>query len=246
MEIVLSFFNPASINQRRVTGEEVVATSLSRVLEHSKKSNVGGITAFRGENTLKKNRELNKELEKQIRKAGFGFTKVRGRYVENKGSENQQNVDEESFIIFAEPEQKDALFSFLKKAGKKFTQDSVLFKAHDEPTAKLHNTAGANEGEVWDVGEFSAKAISEFLSILKESNKEGKERTKAFEFRPKKGVEKKADKKSERKRAKNALLGVGKKTSHAETKWWESLSKKEQEAYLKEHPNSKRKVTKSK
>lgn len=244
MEIELSFFNPASISQRRVTGEEVVATSLSRVLKHSKNSNIGGITAFRGENTLKKNRELNKELENSIRKAGFGFTKVRGRYVENKGTDQESNVDEESFIIFAEPEQKAALFSFLKKAGKKFTQDSVLFKAHDEDTAKLHNTAGANEGEVWDVGEFSAKAISQFLSVLRESKKEGKDRKQAFEFREKTQKEKTEEKKDKAKRGKNALLNVGQKTSQTETKWWESLSKKEQESYLKEHPNSKRKVTK--
>lgn len=246
MEIVLSFVNPTN-NLSRKAGVPETATSLSRVLNHAKKSAIGGISAFRDNRSLAENRKLNKELENKIRKAGFGFTKVKGRFIENKGTENETVVDgEESFILFAPAEQHGNLLGFLKKVAANYEQDAVLFKRNDEKDAKFVYTNGPRTGETESVGEFSAKAIGDYLSVLKSSEKKGKENTKAFEFRQKTDKEKEADTQTEKRRNKNALLDVGKKTSQAETKWWESLSKKEQEAYLKEHPNSKRKVTKSK
>ena len=52
-------------------------SSLSRVHSHTQGRNIGMITAHRGENTSGENKSRNKSLEKDIRKAGHGFIRVK-------------------------------------------------------------------------------------------------------------------------------------------------------------------------
>lgn len=145
--------------------------SLSRVLSHTEGRNIGMITAHRGENTAEENSAKNKELEGSIRKAGFGYIKVKGRYVENHGTPNARNVDEHSFLVVGKKGKDDGhLLGFLKKHGEHHGQDSILHKAHDEEHAFLHGTKEGGfpgKGEKHNVGTFHPNRAGEFHTAMK-------------------------------------------------------------------------------
>jgi hypothetical protein len=150
--------------------EMLLETSLARVHQHTKDSNIGMITAHRGENTPEQNKAGNKELEKSIRDAGHGFAKVKGRYIENFGTPQAKAVDEHSYLVIGKRgDDSGELKNFLLQHGEKHGQDSILHKAHNEPTAKLHGTKEGGwpgKGEVADVGKWHPNRAGEFHSVL--------------------------------------------------------------------------------
>lgn len=145
--------------------------SLSRVHSHTQNKNLGMITAQRGENTAKENSALNKELEKNIRDAGYGFIKVKGRYIENHATDKAKAVDEDSYLVIGNNEDDNGkLLAFLKKQGIKYKQDSILHKAASEENAKLYGTREGGwpgMGKVHDVGKFHANRAGEFHTAMK-------------------------------------------------------------------------------
>lgn len=169
-------------------------SNLGRVFQHSQKNNMSTITAFKSpewhgldkhnpDDQLKAlvlNRARNKSLKSDIEQAGFGYIPVKGRYVENYGSEKATPVDEESFILTSKPEEGNKLLDFSKQMGEKYHQDSILHKFHNEPDATLHGTkpdATEDElqyGKTWTVGDYHPNKAGMFHTILK--NK------KTFEF----------------------------------------------------------------
>jgi hypothetical protein len=153
--------------------------SLSRVLSHTQDRNIGMITAHRGENTPEENAARNKELEGSIRKSGYGFIKVKGRYVEGHGTPEARHVDEHSYLVVGKKgDDNGHLLGFLKKHGEKYGQDSVLHKKHDEEHAALHGTKEGGfpgKGKTQSVGTFHPNRAGEFHTAMK-----GK-RTFAFE-----------------------------------------------------------------
>ena len=148
-------------------------SSLSRVHAHTQGRNIGMITAHRGENSKEENEKRNGELEKKIRGAGYGFVKVKGRYIENHGTENARPVDEHSYLVVGNHgDDKGHLLHFLKKQGEHYGQDSILHKAHDEDNAKLHGTKEGGwpgKGETHDVGKFHPNRAGEFHTVMKGS-----------------------------------------------------------------------------
>ena len=95
-------------------------SSLGRVLQHTKGRNIGMITAHRGENSAEENNARNKELEGHIRKAGFGFIKVKGRYIENHGTPEARAVDEHSYLVVGKKgDDGGHLLGFWKRHGEK-------------------------------------------------------------------------------------------------------------------------------
>lgn len=146
--------------------EFINESSLSRVHAHTEGRNIGMITAHRGENTAQENKAKNKELEGHIRKAGYGFIHVKGRYVENHGTPQARNVDEHSYLVVGKKgDDKGELKHFLKKHGAHYNQDSILHKAHNEEHAKLHGTReGGWPGKdvEHDVGKWHPNRAGEF------------------------------------------------------------------------------------
>ena len=144
-------------------------SSLGRVLQHTKGRNIGMITAHRSENSAKENNARNKELEGHIRKAGFGFIKVKGRYIENHGTPEARAVDEHSYLVVGKKgDDGGHLLGFLKRHGEKYGQDSVLHKSAKESTAKLHGTREGGfpgKGQTHEVGEFHPNRAGEFHKI---------------------------------------------------------------------------------
>lgn len=153
--------------------------SLSRVHTHTQGRNIGMITAHRGENTTEENNKNNAELESHIRKAGYGFVKVKGRYIENHGTDKAKAVDEKSYLVVGKKgDDKGQLLSFLKKHGQKHGQDSILHKAHDSEEAHLHGTREGGYpgmGEKASVGKWHPNRAPEFHTAMKGN------RTFAFE-----------------------------------------------------------------
>lgn len=159
--------------------DEAASKSLARLHQHVQGRNIGMITAHRNENTAEENKSRNKELEGHIRKAGYGFVKVKGRYIENHGTPDAKAVDEHSYLVIGKDGNDNGqLKGFLKKHGEKYGQDSVLHKAHDEEHAYLHGTREGGfpgKGKAQNVGKFHPNRAGEFHTKMK-----GK-RTFAFE-----------------------------------------------------------------
>jgi hypothetical protein len=150
---------------------EAASKSLSRIHQHVQGRNVGMITANRGENTEQENKQRNKELEHHIRKAGYGFVKVKGRYIENHGTEHARAVDEHSYLVIGKKGNDNGhLKGFLKKHGEKYGQDSVLHKAHDEEHANLHGTREGGfpgKGKTHNMGTFHPNKAGEYHTKMK-------------------------------------------------------------------------------
>jgi len=114
-------------------------SSLSRLWSHNKAHDCGALTAFRKynncgfddkgepcgdtpiENTKKDNQKRNLALASDLKKVGYGITKVIGSYPEG-GS----NVKEVSYFV-VDLQDNGKLKNDLKKLGKKYDQDSVLY-----------------------------------------------------------------------------------------------------------------------
>lgn len=132
-------------------------TSLSRVLHHTKNTELGTISASRGEHTPVQNKKANKNLEHDLRSHGHSVIHTIGSYVENQGKKDEKRVKEHSLIVLAKKgSPKGELLKHLKHYGEKYKQDAILHKHADEKHASIHITKGENKGEKHDVGSFHA------------------------------------------------------------------------------------------
>jgi hypothetical protein len=144
--------------------------NLGRIYQHSKDSNIGMITAFRGEFDLDTNEKRNRELMAAIRSNGFGFVPVTGFYVENPGLDDEQKVQEKSFLVISNKKDGGKLKHFLFRMGVKFNQDSVLYKDSSDDKAILMGTAsGRWPGKNVEVvaGKFAAQKIGQFYTRMR-------------------------------------------------------------------------------
>jgi hypothetical protein len=151
--------------------------SLSRLYQHTLERNIGIITAFRGRYPVSENKARNAKLQAEIRAAGFGFYRVDGHYIEGYGSEVSKDVREQAFLVIGDTgDDRGRLKGFLRKAGTRYNQDSVLYKSFDGK-AVLIGTQGKDEdgnpvefpglGKEFSVGEFKPMKVSQFYSKMK-------------------------------------------------------------------------------
>jgi hypothetical protein len=149
--------------------------SVGRLYQHVQGRNVGIITANRGVNTAKENLTNNRALEGHIKKAGFGFVHVKGAYIEKRGTPEEQTHDtEHSYVVVGDKgDDKGRLKSFLHDHGKKFGQESVVYKHHDSKEAHLHYTNPVEKGlddkpkavgDTESLGPFHPKKIGDYHS----------------------------------------------------------------------------------
>jgi len=161
--------------------------SLGRVYQHvTSDKNVkswGMVTAFRSLNSPKTNRQLNKQLEADIRSKKLGFFKVEGRWRECQDSdvkysdcppEKLKDSIETTFFV------PNISMDDLHKFGNKYKQDSVLYGG---PETKGNGHLIFNNGEHEDVGKFHPNTIQQAYSKMKGG------RTFAFNDKPTKKVE---------------------------------------------------------
>lgn len=165
--------------------------SLARVYQHTHDRNIAIVTAMRANHKVETleaarkklgipnltnaqyNNILMRELKKLIQQAGYGYNKIKGRYIENFGTENATPVDERSiFIIGPKGDDGGKFLKFVKNLGNKYDQDSVLYKAATEKNAKLYGTSNRPDGwpkkdETHDVGEWHPNRYPEFHSVMR-------------------------------------------------------------------------------
>jgi hypothetical protein len=151
--------------------------NLARMYQYTQEKSIGMISASRGkkdtetaEEAKRRNEFNTKALANDIRSAGFGFVPVAGYYIEDDGKGNKRPVAEKSFLIAANPESTGKLKDFLFKAGKKYDQDSVLFKSYNSDTAVLLGTASGRYpglGVEVVIGKWKANAIGDYYTKMK-------------------------------------------------------------------------------
>ena len=79
-----------------------------------------------------------KECISLIKASGFSYTPVYSGFIENQGTDDEQNVYERSFIVYNNKKDGEApdfkeLYDFGIELARKYNQDSVLVKAPGEP-----------------------------------------------------------------------------------------------------------------
>ena len=158
-----------------LTNESILGeSSLSRVHQHTLDRNIGLISASRGERTQVENQALHSQLGQQIRAAGFGMINVRGRYIENYGTENAVPVDERAYLVVGMPgDDSGNLLGLLKKWGTEYGQDSIIHKPFDSPDAILYGTKQGGypgAGNAIPAGTWHPNRAAEFLTILKKKS----------------------------------------------------------------------------
>ena len=145
--------------------------SMSRVASHIANRHVGMMTAFRSGLSPEENNKRNAELKADFKTNGIHYIPVRGRYTEGYGTAKEKPPsDERSFMILGkEGEDNDRIKNFLVKHGKKYGQDSVLYKHPSSKTAQLIGTREdgfPGIGKEHDVGSFEPNRAAEFHSVL--------------------------------------------------------------------------------
>ena len=110
--------------------EFVNEASLGRIYQHIKDDKpFAAMTAFRKSSSEKENLRNNKVLKTLVRSANFGFVEVVGSYPEPQDDGEVVVVKENSIFIFGKhSDDEEVLKKLVKQLGKKYEQDSVLFK----------------------------------------------------------------------------------------------------------------------
>ena len=151
--------------------------SIARLWKHTEERNIGIVTAFRGRYTVQENRKRNAQLQNDIRAAGYGFYKAKGHYIEGYGSEASKDVSEEVFLVIGDKgDDNGRLKGFLKKAGAKYNQKSVFYKAFTDKAVLIGTQSKDEEGRPVDfpglnveysVGTFQPMKMGQFYTKMK-------------------------------------------------------------------------------
>lgn len=149
----------------------LLESSLARVFQHTKSRNIGMISASRSALSAQENNRRHYAMASDIRKLGYGFIKVKGRYIENFGKPNAKTVDEKAFLVVGKKtDDKGALLGHLKHLGNKYGQDLVLHKAYNSSTASLHGTNDTGypgKGKSVEMGSWHPNRTGEFYAMMK-------------------------------------------------------------------------------
>lgn len=153
---------------------EAARRSLSRLMGHMDgPREMGVISAYRGsgERSASENKANSKSLEQSIKKSGYSYFPVHGRYVEDHGGK-QVPVKEKSFVVMGHKEGDTGLHDFLKGHATAFNQDSFIHKPHDSKEANIHapnrdvDYLGLKKGEHSSIGEFHPNRIPEYAHTV--------------------------------------------------------------------------------
>lgn len=156
-------------------------TSLGRIYQHIKDDKpFATMTAFRKSCSEKENLRNNKVLKSLVRSANFGFVEVVGSYPEPQDNGEIVVVKENSIFIFGKhSDDEEVLKKLVKQLGKKYEQDSVLFKYSSGKVVLMYMDGRSDT--VLD-GKFHPNKIGDYMSRMKdgktftiESSREEKE-----------------------------------------------------------------------
>ncbi len=162
----------------KVPLEEAARRSLNRILGAmlDLDSQAALITAFRSDKyDLATNRQRNRELEKDLSMIG-GYAPVIGGFVQNKDTEQEKAVEEESFVVHSPKGMPGKTFAkIIQKILKDHNQEAALIKFRDDPA--IHGLGA--DGSVFDIGEkWSFDELAEYYTKMRY----GGQKNKKFKF----------------------------------------------------------------
>lgn len=133
------------------------------------------ISACRGERTEEENKKKTDELQNDLRSMKYGYIRILGGYIENKGKDDEKEVTEESFFV---PKPKDVsdedFFNDAIKLCKKYGQDSVLISLPDFCDFGYYDKNGNFDFSPGDKFIANDKEIGEYFSQLVRGSRAGK------------------------------------------------------------------------
>lgn len=145
--------NASSIkaNYNWYLSHQINESSLGRFKQHYDNGNlIAFISGCRDEFTPQQCRQNGKEIGQALRKAGFGFTHVKGGFIENYGTDRAKAVEEATFAIYGPIEREDELRKLLTALAKKYNQDSFLFVGADRKAKYITKNGGVDcEFSTW-------------------------------------------------------------------------------------------------
>jgi hypothetical protein len=128
--------------------------------------NVGLISAHRPELTASQNRGRMSELRADIGNR-FGLYQLRGRYVPKAGAEP---IEERAFLLRGKANDSGNLMGFLRKAGRKFDQEAVIWKGAGQDAVlfalKEWPVLGLVDGDKKNLGRLQRNQIGQCHALL--------------------------------------------------------------------------------
>jgi hypothetical protein len=161
----------ASVEEIEAAGPEVVRIGPpERPRSDIEAWNVGLITAYRRELTPPENEACDAELRAEIRRHRFGLLYLRGRYIENYGLPCARPTDEHGYLVRGNDDDSGNLKGFLRKYGRKYEQDSVIYKGYyrDVHLHALRNLPGLgmNDGDAKSLGQFHPNRLGVLHTLM--------------------------------------------------------------------------------
>lgn len=147
---------------------------LIRFLGIHSKNGYAIVSACRNENSVEQNNAKTNELKEMLKKTKFSFKQVYGGFIENKGTNNEKEVYEKSFIIYnfkqnGEKIKKDELLTLAMKICRKYGQDSILYSEKgDRP--RYYTKTGQIDSSFSRKFVFNDKEREFFTDMKKSSN----------------------------------------------------------------------------
>jgi hypothetical protein len=125
--------------------------------------NVGLITGHRSELSSAENIDRSAVLQGEIRKGGFGLLHWRGQYIPSAGVGH-------AFLVIGRPDDSGNLKGFLRKAGRKFNQNAVVWKGYYRDVLlfalKDMPALGMADGDVQNLGRFHPRYIARYHALM--------------------------------------------------------------------------------
>ena len=157
--------------------EQLNEIGLSRLYKHTEDNRpLATLSGFRYQDesgkvlTLQQNRARNAQIEVELKRQNFGFMKVKGAYIEKDKDGKEVEVAEESFLVIGETGKGDQLKKLVIALGKRYHQDSILFRDDDGQTQLISTRADSFVGPVGTIeklGRFISKKIGDYYTKLK-------------------------------------------------------------------------------
>lgn len=153
---VVIWFEPISVTKHTedepVEQGEVQSLSSSEIIEIFKTKEVCTISAERNERSESANKQKTAQLKNDLKRYPYKFTDAHGGFVETvqlqDGETEQIDVEEDSFMVWADPEEAEEFKIDMLALGNKYGQEAIMLKHHDEDQAYFTYGSGIEKDYV--------------------------------------------------------------------------------------------------
>jgi len=152
---------------------DMYEASLARVYDFTKHSSLVILSVFRVDQTPEANESAHHQLRNIVQEHGFGCgVPAKGRFIENRGQPNEWPVDEKLLLVTAGSQTHERLIAMAKHLGRRFDQESVLFKPYTDENAYLLGTTKRGFvdppfGQTKVLGKFHPNKVGSYMSMLR-------------------------------------------------------------------------------